>query len=343
MTPGLDRRLSAVDAAFVAIDAGGSSTRAVVVDSTGRCLGLGTAGSGNPVSSGQESVVLALGAAVRQAIASAGVPPASIDGASVAMAGARSVRSADGPEHPSIAAALSAAGVDAPFVVESDLLAMFCAGSSDLDGHALVAGTGAAAIRVRHGEVEATADGTGWLLGDEGSGFWIGHHVARAVVADLDDRGPTTGMTPLVLAHLGIDDRGSRRSSLGLLTEVVYDMRPVGLARLAPVAFTVGDDAVAGAIVEGASHGLAHTLGSVLDSDIDGPLVLGGSILLHQATVAAAVETSFRDRGGTGPVVRVADGVAGAAALILRSRGVAVDPAVFARIETTLQALRTGS
>ena len=326
---------------LVAVDAGGSSTRAVVVDSTGRCLGLGTAGSGNPVSSGPESVALALGAAVRQATASAHVLPASIAGAAVAMAGSRSVRLAAGPEHPGITAGLSAAGVDAPFVVESDLLAMFCAGSSDLDGHALVAGTGSAAIRVRDGEVEAVSDGTGWLLGDEGSGFWIGHHVVRAVVADLDGRGPSTGLTPLVLARLGIDDgQQSRRSSLNRLTEIVYDMRPVQLAQFAQLAFTVGDDAAAVAIVEGASQALARTLGTVLDHRTDGPLVLGGSVLLHQATVAVAVETSFRRQGGAGRVVTVADGVAGAAVLALRNRGATVDPAVFGRIDASLAALR---
>ncbi len=325
---------------LVAVDAGGSSTRAVVVDSTGRCLGLGTAGSGNPVSAGPESVALALGAAVRQATQSAGVLPASIAGAAVAMAGSRSVRLATGPEHPGITAGLSAAGVDAPFVVESDLLAMFCAGSSDLDGHALVAGTGSAAIRVRAGEVDAVSDGSGWLLGDEGSGFWIGHHVVRAAVADLDGRGPSTGLTPLVLARLGIDAHESPRSSLSRLTEIVYGMRPVQLARFAPDAFAVGDDAAAVAIVEGASQALARTLGTVLDNGIGGPLVLGGSVVLHQPTIALAVEAFFSREGGAGPVIRVADGVAGAATLALRHRGVVVDPAVFARIDASLAALR---
>jgi N-acetylglucosamine kinase-like BadF-type ATPase len=277
---------------------------------------------------------------VRQATASAGVLPASIAGVAVAMAGSRSVRLAAGPEHPGITAALSAAGVDAPFVVESDLLAMFCAGSSDLAGHALVAGTGSAAIRVREGEVEAVSDGTGWLLGDEGSGFWIGHHVMRAVVADLDGRGPSTGLTPLVLAQLGIDDTHESRASLNRLTESVYGGRPVELARLAPVAFMVGNDTVALAIVEGASQALVRTLAAVLDDGIDGPLVLGGSVLLHQAKVAAAVEASFRRRCGAGPVVKVADGVAGAAALALRNRGLTVDPVVFARIAASLAALR---
>jgi N-acetylglucosamine kinase-like BadF-type ATPase len=312
-----------------------------VVDSTGRCLGLGTAGSGNPVSSGPQGMALALGAALREALEAAGVLPASIVGAAIAMAGSRSVRLAAGPEHPGITAALSAAGVEAPFSVESDLLAMFCAGSSDLDGHGLVAGTGAAAVRVRDGEIDATSDGTGWLLGDEGSGFWIGHHVVRAVVADLDDRGPSTRLTPAVLAELGIDHtHESRRSSLSSLTQIVYAMRPVRLARFAPVAFTVGDDAVAVAIVEGASAALAHTLGTVLDDGIDGPLVMGGSILLHQASVAAAVVTSFRRQGGKGQVVTVADGVAGAAVLALRHHEVDVDPALFARIDESLAALR---
>ena len=147
-----------------------------------------------------------------------------------------------------------------------------------------------------------------------------------------------------MLAQLGIDDAtGSRRDALSRLTEVVYDLRPVHLARLAPAAFVLADDAVAVAIVDGASQALAHTLGSVLDSGIGGPLVLGGSVLLHQARVAAAVETSFRDHGGTGRVVRVADGVAGAATLALRHGGVIVDPAVFARIEASLTPLRAGS
>ena len=82
---------------LVAVDAGGSSTRAVVVDSTGHCLGLGTAGSGNPVSSGPEGVERALAGAVRQATASAGVLPSAVAGAAVAMAGARSVRTAAEP------------------------------------------------------------------------------------------------------------------------------------------------------------------------------------------------------------------------------------------------------
>jgi glucosamine kinase len=325
---------------LVAVDAGGSSTRAVLFDSAGRCLGLGTAGSANPISSGRGSVERSLQDAVRQAAGSAGVAPTSVSSVVVAMAGARSRPSPAGPEQDEIAAGLSAAGVDAPFVVESDLLAMFCAGSSALGGYALVAGTGAAAIRVGDGEVEAVCDGAGWLLGDDGSGFWIGHRVARAVVAALDGRAPATALTPLVLDRLGIDGADERRRSpLSRLTEAVYGMRPVQLAQLAPLAFALDDDVATG-IVEDAARALAGTLAAVVDDRTDGPLVLGGSVLLHQAVVATAVEAAFRRRGGTGDVVRVADGVVGAAVLALRRSGVVVSPAVFDRVAGSLADLR---
>lgn len=323
---------------FLAVDAGGSSTRAVVVDPAGECRGLGIAGSGNPRSSGPDSVVLALAEAVRQATGSAGVPPASIAGAVVAMAGSRSLGPAGGDAV--IVQGLSAAGVRAPIDVESDILAMFHTGSWALNGYALVAGTGAAAIRVRDGRVDAVSDGMGWLLGDDGSGFWIGHRVVRSVVAALDGRGPATGMTALVLSDLGLAGTDAEgRSPLAQLVDFVYDTRPVGLARFAPVAFAVGADEVAAAIVDAASAALAHTLDTIVDDAVAGPLVLGGSILLHQTVVASAVEASFHRRRG-GEVVRVADGVAGGAALALRHGGVHVDAVVFARIGESLARLR---
>lgn len=326
---------------LVAVDAGGSSTRAVVLDPAGHCLGLGTAGSGNPLASGPDAVALELGDALRQAMVSAGVPPSSVANVVVAMAGAGSAQSAADPKHAGIAAGISAAGLEAPWVLESDLLAMFQAGSCALEGHALIAGTGAAAIRVRDGRVEVVADAAGWLLGDEGSGFWIGHQVVRAVIADLDGRGPSTVLTPLLLSRLGIGETGrSGRDFLVHLIEKLYAMRPVQLAQFAPLVSDADGDDVAVAILDEAARRLARTLATVVDDRIAGPLVLGGSVLLHQASIASYVEASFHRAGGVGPVVRVADGLAGAAVLALRHGGFSVDPAVFARVGESLAGLR---
>jgi glucosamine kinase len=80
----------------------------------------------------------------------------------------------------------------------------------------------------------------------------------------------------------------------------------------------------------------------VVDDRTVGPLVLGGSVLLHQASVASAVEAAFRGRVGSGEVVRVADGVVGAAVLGLRASGVVVDSSVFDRLRGSLADLRRG-
>ena len=180
------------------IDAGGTSTRAVVVDPDGHCLGHGRSGSGNPISSGPHVAAASLREAAEQALAAAGLPGSAVGSTSVAMAGGSRIAE-DDEVAATIRGALVAAGVHASLAVEPDLLALYFSGTHEPSGYALVAGTGAAAVRVVEGEVVATCDGLGWLLGDGGSGFWIGREVVRAVCADLDGRGPSTALTPLLL------------------------------------------------------------------------------------------------------------------------------------------------
>ena len=53
--------------------------------------------------------------------------------------------------------------------------------------------------------VTARAGGWGPLLGDEGSGYWIGRLALRAVVRHADGRGRFTSLTPRLLAHFGVE------------------------------------------------------------------------------------------------------------------------------------------
>ncbi|WP_167006279.1 BadF/BadG/BcrA/BcrD ATPase family protein [Mumia sp. ZJ430] len=333
---------------LLAVDAGGTSTRAVVVDTSGRTLGYGRAGGGNPVSSGPGDAAESLSTAVQGAIAGAGADPSTIASTTIAMAGAATHLAADDPRNRVLVDALAACGIHAPLALRSDLLAMYCAGTPALDGYAMVAGTGAAAIRVRDGVVGHVVDGMGWLLGDAGSGFSIGHAVTRAVVADLDGRGPATPMTPALLERLGLSAAagtattatGPRLPVLEELVDVVYAMRPVRLAQFAPLAFADPADPVARAIVDETTTALSRTIVAAIDQDVDGPLVLGGSVLLRQETAARAVEKAWRARGRTGSAHLVEEGTAGAAVLALRESGATVDEAVFARVVRSLADLR---
>src|SRR5512138_90050 len=74
----------------------------------------------------------------------------------------------------------------------------------DDPGIVVVSGTGSIAYgRNARGEA-ARAGGWGYVLGDEGSGYWIGRHALRAVVRHADGRGRETSLTPRLLRHFGL-------------------------------------------------------------------------------------------------------------------------------------------
>jgi glucosamine kinase len=318
---------------LVAVDAGGTSTRAVVVDPAGHCLGYAVAGSGNPTAVGAETAAASVAESVVAALEGAAMPIALTRLVVLAMAGAGS---------PSVAAEvrhrLPGFGLDATLEFESDLLATFFSGTHRLDGYAVIAGTGAGAIRVEDGRQVAVADGLGWLLGDEGSGFWIGQRIARAALADLDGRGPSTALTPLLLARLGApapSDAGDREPIIAVV-RALYGAAPVRLADYAGLVFEVEGDGTADRILDDASAALARTLTAVRSPTVSGPVVLGGGILGRGGQLADRLTAVF----GAEEVHAVADGALGVSVLALRHAGTHVDAAMFRRLTTSLSAVR---
>jgi N-acetylglucosamine kinase-like BadF-type ATPase len=89
-------------------------------------------------------------------------------------------------------------------VVVNDALVALEAGVPGGPGVVLIAGTGSIAYGRNVEGWAARAGGWGYLLGDEGSGYWLGRQALRAVVRSADGRGPHTLLTARVLAHFGI-------------------------------------------------------------------------------------------------------------------------------------------
>ncbi len=311
---------------FLALDAGGTSTRAALVDSAGRCLGYGRAGGGNPTSAGIENAVAAAGQAAEAALAGTDGAVEGPTRAVIAMAGEKTPAFRE-----QIAARLGALGVGS-VLLEPDLLGIFHSGTHLTDGYAMVAGTGTAAVRVVGGRLDQVAGGRGWLLGDAGGGYWIGHQVVRAVVAALDGQGPPTVLTERLLATLEItetpDSPAGRTQVLRQLVSTLYAWRPVQLSRFAPLAFSVPEDPVAREILVAASSALTDLLAAVRDPELAGPIVVGGSVLIH-GLLAAPDGVRFVLPAEMGGIIPVPDGLVGAAVLALRSAGIEVDETVF--------------
>ncbi|MGO4691993.1 N-acetylglucosamine kinase [Glaciibacter sp. 2TAF33] len=316
---------------LLAIDAGGTTTRAVIIEPSGHCRGLGFATSGNPTSGGSAAAIAALVSATERALVTAGAVAGDFSSATIAMAGA-------GTRAPieQIRARLAPLGLLGPVEVVSDLLATFCSGTLLSEGYVVVAGTGAGAARIEDGRIAAVADGLGWLLGDAGSGYWIGHRVASAVVGFLDGRAPQTALTGLLVAALDLEpaptQRGERPVLLAQLVDALYALRPVELSRFAPLAFQAHDDDVARGILADAASELSATLASVRSPGVDGPLVLGGSVA-NSGLLSAGLP-------GNRSAVAVPDGVVGAAVLGLRRSGIRCDDEVFRRLTDDVGALR---
>ncbi|HIZ35814.1 MAG TPA: hypothetical protein H9815_08545 [Candidatus Ruania gallistercoris] len=322
---------------YLGVDAGGTSTRAVLVSADGTCLGLGHAGSGNPVSSGTEHAAAQVLAASLQAVTAARADPGEVTGAVAAMAGARVM---GGPAW--LNEACRAGGLPVTFRLEADLHATFSSASPEPAGYALVAGTGAIALRVQANEVDQVSDGIGWLLGDVGSGFWIGQQVARAGLAALDGRGPATALSRGLLQQLDLDPDPAgliegRSRSVQDAVDVLYSWRPVDLANLAPLAFAVGTDEVAAQIIAEAATALATTLRAVRRAGLAGPVVFGGSVLTRQPAFARRVQALAE---GFDDPLFTSDGLVGAASLALRRYGEHVDRQVFDRLTATIAAAR---
>jgi N-acetylglucosamine kinase-like BadF-type ATPase len=86
-----------------------------------------------------------------------------------------------------------------------------------------------------------TSGGFGYLLADEGSGWWIGQQAMRAVVRASDGRGPATSLQARVLAHFAV-------AGVPLLVHEVYHRDP-GRRRMAALGPAVDEAAAEGDVV----------------------------------------------------------------------------------------------
>ena len=151
-------------------------------------------------------------------------------------------------------------GYTSPVVVVNDALIALAAGAGDTPGIVIIAGTGSIAYGRNARRDAARSGGWGHIIGDEGSGYWIGREALSAVVRAVDGRGPSTRLTDDVLEHFAIGD-------ISGLPRIVYDrdLPRLSVAALGPIvqrASTFGDP-VARGILERAADELTLAAESV--------------------------------------------------------------------------------
>lgn len=312
----------------VGLDIGGTSTRVAVVTTTGERLGTGRAGGGNPTGHGVERAAAELRTALRAALAD--TDPARVATGVIGLAGAGRLL-ADPAGRDAFDRAWHGAGLRCPYAVHGDALVAYASGTPAPDGTVVVAGTGAIAARVRDLRLDRIADGHGWLLGDAGSGFWLGRGAVRATLADLDRNRPPGPLGSRVLtALLGTAEVTPRpRDTVDALVQTVTRRPPVELARLAPLVVDAAreDEPVAVALIRSAAGHLAESLARILPAGATEPIVLGGGLLTGDTPLADALAAELARRWPDAPPHRAGDGAAAAAWLAARDLPEVTDPA----------------
>ncbi|WP_407564200.1 N-acetylglucosamine kinase [Streptomyces sp. 184] len=192
----------------IGIDVGGTRVRAALAEAAGGAvLRTVSAGAGNPRSVPAEVLTARLASCVAPLAEAAGTGPVAAVVAGVAGAEPRDPDDAGTRvAYAALRTALRRGGIGpVPVQVCGDTEIAFAAGpGAPSSGVVVIAGTGASAARIAARRQTGTIDGHGWLLGDEGSGFWVARQALRAALRALDGRGPWTALVPLLTAAAGV-------------------------------------------------------------------------------------------------------------------------------------------
>ena len=236
------------------IDAGGTKTVCQLADASGRIVGESRGPGANLQAAGELDVEKTLHRLMDEVMGR--LDNARLGAICVGMAGV------DRPGDAEIVRGIMRRiGQSARVLIVNDALVALEAGAPAEPGVVIIAGTGSISYGRNARGQAARAGGWGYVLGDEGSGYWIGRHALRAVVREADRRGPRTLLTPRALAHFGV------KRPQDLIHEIYYGgMRPGAIAALASevhAAFADGD-AVAAGILEVGVRELVASASSVV-------------------------------------------------------------------------------
>ncbi len=178
----------------IGIDGGGSTVRVSVVTPDLQVIGEAKGTTSNPNLVGRTVAMQTIQSTVREAIAAAQLTTDQIASVGIGIAGAEA-------SHSEAWLREVVAGVtpDAAVAPSGDHEIALVGAHGQRKGILVLSGTGSLACGVGSTGDYVVIGARGYLLGDEGSGYWIGMEGLKAVIRDDDGRGRHTKLTALFL------------------------------------------------------------------------------------------------------------------------------------------------
>ena len=267
----------------IGIDAGGTKTVGLLADENGKVLTKARGGGANLVVHGELAVEKVLHQVIEDLDS-----PEPIAAVCLGMAGVD--RREDQELMRGVARRLR---LPEAFQIVPDPLIALVAGAPGGIGIVVVAGTGSISYGVDPSGKTARAGGWGYLLGDEGSAFWLGHAAVRAGIRALDGRGPATALLDRIAGKLELEIPNG-------LVKWFYDQersrnRVAALASVVEEAANDGDEVASDLLNQAAQH-LARAGRSVarqLDFGDSFPFVQAGGVFRACPSLFDRVEASL--------------------------------------------------
>jgi len=292
----------------VGVDIGGTSTRAFVLGLDGVPRGRGKAGGANPNSHPPDVAAKRVGEAVAEALGAR--DPGAARHCLLGMAGVSKL--ADPLVEREFHDALAVVGLRCPVTALSDAEVAFASATGEPEGTVLVAGTGSVAARIVNHRKARTLGGHGWLLGDEGSAFWLGREAVRATLAVLQSDESVGALAAAVLREAINEVPADRLRAHSRLITAANAEAPIRLARFAElVSAHAADDPRAKKIVDEAAALLTRQALALRVPGEHAPIVLVGSVAAAGGPVGDLLRAALAEAGAI--VLSAADGAAGAA------------------------------
>jgi N-acetylglucosamine kinase-like BadF-type ATPase len=320
----------------LAVDGGQSTTSCVLGMLDGTVLGVGSAGPCNHVHQpgGPVRMRQALSDSIGQALDAVRPRPSHVDAIYLALTGgsqlAREIV-------PTIIPSLR-------LVADADPPAALAGGAYGGPGLGLIAGTGTVVVAQNAASERAYRGGWGYLIGDEGGGYWIAMRAVQAAARAQDGRAPQTVLRDRVLGFYGEVDLRS-------VAQRVYggEIGRPQLAALAPVVLGAAEegDEVARSIIEQAAEELVSLVESAcsavrLTEERERVIVATGGVLRPGNRLWQALEVRLQRRlPRFRLIVPRFPPVIGAFLLALRLAGTALDDRVLDRVERSTDGIPT--
>ena len=289
------------------LDAGGTKTVGLLADEAGNILAESRGSGANLQTHGELEVEKVFHEVIEQ-LASL----QQIDALCLGIAGVDRPR-----DEAAIRGILRRLGHRERATIVNDAVVALVAGASERFGIVVLAGTGSIAYGLDAKGRSARAGGYGYILADEGSGYWLGREALRAAVRAADGRSPKTLLIDLIFEALQI-------GSLAELVALVYEKgmakdQVAALARVVERARAEGDVASTQILAEAArelaltARSVARQLGFASDPF---PVVLAGGAFRACPTLSTLVEAEL-DLPGARPRLLQVEPARGAVALAL--------------------------